>query len=96
MTYVIGVFLPRDRIELPTRGFSVLRGGKDSSGLGANQGGVVASTVAATLAEAPRKDQQTQLEALEIALNALDRGRLDLAREELAALLEQLKGGRKL
>ena len=88
--------MPRDRIELPTRGFSVLSGGKDSGGLDAKQGGRVASTVAATLAEAPRKDQQTQLEVLEITLNALDHGRLDLAREELAALLEQLKGGRKL
>ena len=32
-----GVLVPRDRVELPTRGFSVLRGGKDSRELGVKQ-----------------------------------------------------------
>jgi hypothetical protein len=84
--------MPRDRIELPTRGFSVLRGGKDSGGLDAKQGGRVASTVAATAPDFPSaRTFETDQEAVAAALSFLETGRLDLARRVLVDLRIRLE-----
>jgi len=84
--------LPRDRIELPTRGFSVLSGGKDSNGLSPEEGGRVASTVAADALELRLADfMATAQGTIVSALQALEIGRLDLAQEELSTLLDLLK-----